>query len=123
MNWFEASPERGALLDLSPKVSGRYSIGSDVQNAFILDSSLHDFFDSFDFSVWPDGDELNVYAFRPLGGGVKHGDRVRKPPINPSAKDPEYFRNLFPDKAVFFGAFRASGIEQHGGRWIHLLRI
>ncbi|RKO89639.1 hypothetical protein BDK51DRAFT_40646 [Blyttiomyces helicus] len=100
-----------------PSVKGVSSLGYDIKNVFILQSTLHDSFDSFEFSVWPDNDKvrrsmtllpigkLTVYAFQRLACRVQHGQELRKPPINLLLEKPAFFRDLFPDKEVLLAHF------------------
>ncbi|RKO86125.1 hypothetical protein BDK51DRAFT_36774 [Blyttiomyces helicus] len=90
---------------------GVSTLGYDIQNAFILQSTLHDSIDSFELSVWPDNNKCTIISspcthFKVLLAGCSMDPaEVRKPPINPLLENPAYFTDLFPDKAVFLAHF------------------
>ncbi|RKO87266.1 hypothetical protein BDK51DRAFT_38508 [Blyttiomyces helicus] len=56
-DWFSEG-QHSRLTAGIPSVKGVSSLGYDIKNAYILQSTLHDSFDSFEFSVWLDNDKF-----------------------------------------------------------------
>ncbi|KAI9005984.1 hypothetical protein BC832DRAFT_539640 [Gaertneriomyces semiglobifer] len=105
--WFAEDTERMEFLCGLPIGAGRYLPGFDTRNGLIMQAALHEMYDAFLFSIWPNEDDNKYYVhlFRPVTGLVD-GHEVTTPRMVPRGENPNYLIDLFPHPTVLRAHFQ-----------------